>query len=40
MSTSPSAEQQAREQDLVERVLRSFDDTPDPRNPNVEVVVR
>ncbi len=31
MSTPPSTEQQAREQDLVDRVVRSFDDTPDPR---------
>ncbi|MBM0123161.1 intradiol ring-cleavage dioxygenase [Pimelobacter simplex] len=31
MSTPVSAEQQAREQDLVERVLRSFDATADPR---------
>lgn len=31
MSTPVSAEQQAREQALVERVLRSFDDTADPR---------
>ncbi|WP_377320157.1 dioxygenase [Pimelobacter simplex] len=31
MSTPVPAEQQAREQDLVERVLRSFDATADPR---------
>lgn len=31
MTTPVSAEQQAREQDLVERVLRSFDETPDQR---------
>ncbi len=31
MSTPVSAEQQAREQDLVERVLHSFDATADPR---------
>lgn len=31
MSTPVSPEQQAREQDLVDRVLRSFDGTADPR---------